>query len=155
VTRALATLAIVAALAAPAAASAAPAAGDAEAVKAVILRETALTNSASWSALWNTYEPAFHRMCNHARWLAAAKVVHKAYPQLNTIAIQVRVSGSRAVANYVLRYRKIVLAWPQGDVYVKSAASGSTPRRAAATDRRAGRPADLRPATPRILRPRP
>lgn len=112
-------MAIAAALVGPVAASAASAAGDAEAVKAVIARETALTNSASYRALWNMYEPAFHKMCDYARWLKAAKLIHKAYPTLNTISIQVRVSGQRAVANYVLRYKKIVLARPTGDVYVK------------------------------------
>ena len=111
---------IVVFLAAASLAAAAPRADDAGAVRSLIVRENAAFNAGSWRALWNMYTPSFHRMCNYARWVAAAKRLRAQVSRTSTTGIRVRVvNPERAIASYVLRVGTQVIAQPRNDLYVK------------------------------------
>jgi hypothetical protein len=108
------------ALALAAAPPAAPAPrADADAVKALINRQTSLFNARQWKALWATYVPSFRSSCSYAQWVAQNKTIRTRFGRVSTTNISVRVSGRRALANYVVRAGTKVVARPKNDVYVK------------------------------------
>jgi len=95
---------------------------DADSVKALLQRETALFNAGKWKALYALYTPAFRAKCPFGPWAAVNRQGRKQVGPVTTTNITVRVSGKRAVANYVVKNKTgRVLAHTKGDVYVKIA----------------------------------
>ncbi|TML84468.1 MAG: hypothetical protein E6G08_17355 [Actinobacteria bacterium] len=93
---------------------------DASAVKTLIQRETALFNAGSWRALYALYTPSFRAKCAFGVWSAANRQFRRQTGPVTTANITVRVTGNRALANYVIKSRTgKVLARAKGDVYLK------------------------------------
>jgi hypothetical protein len=92
---------------------------DAAAVAALINRQTALFNARKWQTLWLTYTPTFRSSCPYTQWAASTRKLRAQTGPVSPTNIVVRVSGRRALANYVIRAGGKVVARPRGDVYVK------------------------------------
>jgi hypothetical protein len=113
-------IAVVAVAASLAGSAAAAPRSDAASVKALLLRETALFNAGEWSALYALYTPSFRAKCGFAAWSAANRQFRRQVGPVTTTNIVVRVTGTRALANYVIKAKTgKVLGRAKGDVYLK------------------------------------
>jgi hypothetical protein len=95
---------------------------DADSVKALLQRETALFNAGKWRALYALYTPSFHAKCPFEPWAAVNRQGRRQVGPVTTVNISVQATGNRAVASYVVKNRTgKVLARTKGDVYLKIA----------------------------------